>query len=353
MRSRSGLQACQAHVRRTFGHVRARSLDAVKRAPTLLALVLVFPPQMAVADDADADGLFSEARALMEQSRFAEACPKLEESQRIAPLLQKRAFLGVCHEREGKTATAWRDYLAVADVAGQAGLDNRQAKAKALAEALEPKLRKIRIALTEPTVGEAITIDGETPPTALLDGAIPLDPGAHHIEAHAPARVPWSMDLTLDEDGKEVPVPVPSLENEPVAPQVNAIAPQAPVVTHPAVLAPRATPTSPTRFRDYMIAGGTTAGASAAALVVGTYFGLHAFAQKHDSDLNCGTFGCLPAAVDFMNGARTSSYISTAAFVIGLAGAATSTVFFVWGAKRQQLATVAVTASGLRLGGRW
>ena len=62
------------------------------------------PPQEAAGTQAQV--LFDAGKALMAQKRFSEACPQLEQSQRIQPGGGTLMFLALCHEGEGKTATA-------------------------------------------------------------------------------------------------------------------------------------------------------------------------------------------------------------------------------------------------------
>jgi len=45
-----------------------------------------------------ADALFRQGRELLEQERFAEACVKLAESQRLDPKLATLMYLADCHE---------------------------------------------------------------------------------------------------------------------------------------------------------------------------------------------------------------------------------------------------------------
>ena len=76
------------------------------RAVVLLALVA----RVAHADDerpsARADRLFGEAMALIEQGNYRDACPRLDESQRLDPGLGTQYNLALCEVRIGKHASA-------------------------------------------------------------------------------------------------------------------------------------------------------------------------------------------------------------------------------------------------------
>src|SRR4051812_6941365 len=61
-------------------------------------------------DLATAQALFDEGKRLMGLAKYAEACPKLVESQRIDPGGGTSFAIALCHEAEGKTATAWADF---------------------------------------------------------------------------------------------------------------------------------------------------------------------------------------------------------------------------------------------------
>ena len=94
-----------------------------------------------------ARSLFEQGRDLMKQKRYPEACPKFSESQRLDPAGGTLLNLAVCHEAEGKTATAWTEFN---DAAMQARVEHRENREKFANDHiayLAPKLSRLTVSL--------------------------------------------------------------------------------------------------------------------------------------------------------------------------------------------------------------
>jgi len=127
----------------------------------------------------------------MEQGKTDEACAKFADSQRLDRALGTLINLAVCHERQGKSATAWSEFTESAAEASKTGQRDRERFARSHAQALESRLQKLIIEIATPTADMQVRLDGQTLPASALGTAIPLDPGDHELDADAPGKKPW------------------------------------------------------------------------------------------------------------------------------------------------------------------
>ncbi|MDB5220425.1 MAG: hypothetical protein JWO86_8352 [Myxococcaceae bacterium] len=171
-----------------------------------------------------AQALFDEARRLMDRKRYGEACPKLAESQRLDPGGGTLLNLAICHEKEGKLATAKNDYDEALAVAVKDGRKDRQLIARERLAALEKSVPRISVVvpLSSDTEGLEVKLDGLVLRHAAWGVATPVDPGAHVIEVTAPSRTPWTTSIVVEAAQKKS-VDVPALALIPtLPPQVGA-----------------------------------------------------------------------------------------------------------------------------------
>lgn len=146
---------------------------------------------------ASARALFNLGRALMASARYAEACPKFEESLRLDPGMGTRFNLAYCWEHIGRSASAWALYLDVAAEARAAGLGEREQIARNLARELEPRLSYLVVAVDAPAAGQEVARDGVLLGRAAWGVPTPVDPGIHVVRASAPGKQPWFGSINV------------------------------------------------------------------------------------------------------------------------------------------------------------
>jgi hypothetical protein len=276
------------------------------------------------ADGADvtATALFDEGRKLMAQHKYAEACPKLAESQRIAPSGGTLINLAECYEHAGQTASAWGTWKDVASRANAAGKADVEKNAISRASALEASLAKLTISVAPESdvPGLEVKRDGVQLGHAEFGLSIPVDPGPHKVEATAPKKKPFSAMVDVLPKQTDAHVTVTLANDE-----------QAVVATTTTTTTPTTTPvTQPTTTPETSSGGGNVprtlgwvgVGVGAAGLAVGAIFGLTAMSKANEAT-NDGCKGSVCTGVNAANGVKatkdglTDATISTAGFIAG------------------------------------
>lgn len=174
-------------------------------ASTLLSM------RHAGAEEGAAERLFHEGRALVVEGRFAEACPRLEESQRLEPRLGTQLNVAFCQERLGKLATAWRGFQQALQAARASGDRERERFAQAHVDALAPRVPWLRTRATaDANVRRlALQLDGEPLASSAWDTELPVDPGEHTLVARHDESEYWRTTVVLRES-EHVVVAVPA-----------------------------------------------------------------------------------------------------------------------------------------------
>ena len=272
-----------------------------------------------LADKAAAQTLFDEGRKLMAAGKFAEACPKLAESQKLDPGVGTQFNLADCYERVGQTASAWTVFLEAASAAKSMGQTDREKVAKERAATLAPRLSKLTITSPEAAslAGLEIKRDGTPVGRALWGTAIPVDPGSHAIEASAPGKKPWRSTVTVEGEKASVVVTVPALQDAPPEAQTSA-----------AVSADVVAPTSGSGRRTLGLVVG---GAGLVGLGIGTAFALKAKSNYDDSLPFCAAGDnnrCNQDGITRREDARSAGNIATLAVGAGAAALVAGTVLF-------------------------
>src|SRR5690349_11629781 len=122
----------------------------------LVGLLVVLPSAPARAeggasDKASAEALFDDALRAMKEGKYAEACPKLENSQRIDPGVGTLLYLADCYEKIGRTASAWATFREAQSQAEASGQAKRAKAARERVDKLDPQLSYLTIEVAEGT----------------------------------------------------------------------------------------------------------------------------------------------------------------------------------------------------------
>jgi hypothetical protein len=270
--------------------------------------------------DVAATALFDEGRKLMDQRRWSEACPKLADSQRLAPSGGTLLNLADCYEHTGQSASAWvawKDAAARANAAGKRDVEQRALKRAA---ALEPTLARLTIAVDKASDVDGLQVkrDGVAVGHAEFGMPIPVDPGAHVIEATAPHKKAFTAQASVAAKQTDAQVVV-TLADEDVAPVAAATQP-APS-PQPAQPAPGEEPAqSHSGWNGQKTFAVVALGAGVVGVALGSVFGVMA-KSKNDEALqtqNCRTsMYCTPAGLSLTDDAKNAATVSTVAFGVG------------------------------------
>jgi hypothetical protein len=190
------------------------------RAAAVLALVTAattFAPSALAGDPGLAEHLFKEGVTAMAKNDWVAACEAFAGSNDADPSPGTEINLGVCNERQGKTATAWGWYRTAAGLAEQRSSRDRAELARKEADRLEPKLRKLVVVLKDPTAGITVTRDGASLPNATIGREIPVDPGEHVIEASAKGKETYKTTVRLQPGPGVDRIEIPALVDSPAA----------------------------------------------------------------------------------------------------------------------------------------
>ena len=163
------------------------------------------------ANVVEAERLFLEAKRLMSEKRVTEACRAFEESQKLDPAVGTQFNIADCYEREGRLATAYRQFSDLRDVLARVG-DDRAPQADARAKALEARLPRvtIRVPWEKQVSGLVVSRDEETVEKSSFGVAAPVNPGAHKIRVQATNKKDFEVTIHASE-GKTETVDVPML----------------------------------------------------------------------------------------------------------------------------------------------
>ncbi|MDB5219748.1 MAG: hypothetical protein JWO86_7675 [Myxococcaceae bacterium] len=309
--------------------IRTHALVALLLAgATTLASVPASAQAQQASKEQVAEKLFNEAIAFVGAGKYAEACSKFEESQKLDPALGTEFNLADCYEHTGRKGSARRLFLEVADAAKAAGKSERERSSRERANALEAIAPRLTVVVL-PSAAESrleIVVDGAPFPAARWNHAQPIDAGAHTVATSAPGKKPFSTKVVL-QDGKSVEVKIPELEDEPV----------------PVVAGGEKVDTGSGQRRTGMV----VAGIGVVGVLVGGGAGLFSLVKHGQAKDICPDFNACPDADgrSKWNAATDAGTVSTIAFIVGGMGLVAGGLLYFTAAK-DSAASAASSGSG-------
>jgi hypothetical protein len=265
-----------------------------------LAVALVLSPRLGLAQDpaAAAQALFENGRDLLRSGKVDAACPKLAESQRLQPATGTLLALAICHQTQGKLATAWVEFSEVAARAAKDGQLERESHARSQIVLLKPRLSTLELRVppeVEALAGLEVRMDGIVVGKSAWNVPVPVDGGEHVVEVRAADHDPWHHTVSVAEEREAILAQVPPLVPSPLTARVNAErAEQRPAVMHQTAAPHPPTPREPLSRSSPALrwTGIAAAGAGAAALVAGGVCFVRSYQRKLDSQEPCSSPDC-------------------------------------------------------------
>ena len=194
-------------------------------------MVLSLAPVARAQDAAIAESLFKQARDRLSEGKTHEACELFARSDKVQHALGTMLNLAACHQKEGKTATAWAEFQEAAAECARTGDKQREGFARDQAAALEKDIHKIVVDVGDPAPTK-VELDGSPLDRAVWGTELPLDPGPHTLTASADGFAPWTktvdvpttsgtdhVAVQLQRPTAEVPTPPPTPPTQPGAEQ--------------------------------------------------------------------------------------------------------------------------------------
>lgn len=241
--------------------------------------------QPTIAEKNLAQALFEEGRAAIAAGRIDEACAKFSESYRIEQSAGTLLNLALCHEKQGKMASAYVELNESISRAIKDGRPERERTAREHIALVTPKLSRLAVSVvSEARVpGVVVKIDGVAIGEPAWGVAAPVDPGEHVVEATAPGKRPFKAIVKVGRDGDNAKIDIPPFADEP---QASPPPPPPPATTAPLVEPPHEPP--PKERNTQKTLAWVALGVGAAGLATGGIFGGLALSRWQSAKASCG-----------------------------------------------------------------
>jgi hypothetical protein len=211
-----------------------------------------------------AESLFQDAKSLMKQGKYAEACPKLAESFRLDAAGGTMINWADCEAHLGHWATALTYYRKARTMAVQAKRNDRVQICDDQIPQLEKKVARVVVNVASPAKDTHVALDGVELGQPAWGTAMMIDPGAHAIDVTAPGKTPFHADVTIGDAPETKTVDVPALADAATGTTSSA------------------TIDAPSSTSSKRTVGWIVGGVGVVAVGVGTYFLIHGNSLKNE-----------------------------------------------------------------------
>jgi hypothetical protein len=269
--------------------------------------------------EADAERLFREGQALMEQRRYGEACPKFEQAYKKDGALGTLINLAFCHKEQGATWYAWLEFREAEVKATELNRPDRRDFAHARLTELEKNLPKViidnpkKVPLTEVLVEDRKVWEAERGAVFAAEG------GQRKFTFRAKGKKPATLLVNVARSDRAQHVTVPDLEilTADDLPPPPPPPPPAPVpIPPPADRGVTPPPAAESSSNTQRTLGWVAVGVGSGAVVLGTVTGAMTIFGP------CAKRACQsdPTKQDKRDTASTFATVSTVSYIV--AGAA-------------------------------
>jgi hypothetical protein len=289
-----------------------------------------------------ADDLFRRGKERLALNDYAAGCPLLAESYRLDPATGSLLALALCHERQGKLASALREYDEVVARSRSEGRSDRVQAAEAQIAALKSRLSTLTLLSEQPASELAIHVNDTPVAPEQVGHPLPVDGGLVLVEVEAEGRLPWQKHFTIAESGQTLSLTIPTLVPRVVAP------PPTPT-RHVPVVRPSPKP-APRSFNGAEIAGITLMSAGGVSAILAAGFTVQAVRKNNQSETDCIDDLCTPEGRETRLDARRAGDIATISVITATTLGATGLISYLVGRSRgndvRRARSASVRASG-------
>ncbi len=274
----------------------------------------------ALADGkSDAARLFKEGQDLMKAQKFADACPKFEDSQKLDAQLGTVLNLAFCREKLGSTWLSWLAYRDAEVRADSVGKRDRAEFARQHLTELEKNLPRLTLDCGSDRIDQ-LMVEERLVPAAANGQPFTAEPGRRTFRFEKSGKKSSSIEVLVQERRAAAQrVTCPTLEDLPVATPATPI--EGGTDTRPQP------PTEPVSHTAAYVSFGV----GAVGLATGAVFGIMVLGKKADSEPLCNAQlkQCTKEGKALLNTADAFSYVSDGGFVLAAVGVALGTYFLI------------------------